>query len=472
MATLAEKTVTPPAHDPAFRPTHWTQRLPEDALDHIPGDGGLPLVGNTFRMLADPPKFARDMVAKYGRVYKNKAFGGWQVAMVGAEANELMLFDRNKIFSSEQGWGPVLDKLFPRGLMLIDFDHHRTDRRALSIAFKPEPMRHYSGALNRGIAQEVAGWGDRPMQFYPAIKKLTLDLAADSFIGIEWGPEADKINEAFVNMVQASVAPVRKPLPFTLMRKGVKGREFLVEYFTRETLRRRKEGGGQDMFSQFANATHEDGSLLEVDEVVDHMNFLMMAAHDTITSSATSLIYLLAKHPEWQDKLRQEILATTGGLNADGKPRDIAYEDLGKLELTEMAFKEALRLIPPVPSMPRRALKDFEFGGYTIPAGAQVGINIAMVHKMEEYWDEPEKFDPMRFTPDMVKARHKYAWVPFGGGAHMCLGLHFAYMQIKVLMVHLLSQYSIEVADNYDPDWKAWPIPQPKDGLNVTFKSL
>lgn len=472
MATLAEKPATPPAHDPAFRPTHWTQRLPDEALAHIPGDGGLPLVGNTFKMLADPPKFAREMVAKYGRVYKNRAFGGWQVAMVGAEANELMLFDRNKVFSSEQGWGPVLDKLFPRGLMLMDFDHHRTDRRALSIAFKPGPMRHYSDALNRGIAQDVAGWADKPMLFYPAIKKLTLDLAADSFIGIEWGPEADTINEAFVNMVQASVAPIRKPLPFTLMRKGVKGREFLVDYFTRETLRRRKEGGGQDMFSQFANATHEDGSLLAVDEVVDHMNFLMMAAHDTITSSATSLIYLLAKHPEWQDKLRQEIMAVTGGLDADGKPRPLSYDDLGKLDLTEMAFKEALRMIPPVPSMPRRALKDFEFGGYTIPAGAQVGINIAMVHQMEEYWDEPSKFDPMRFTPDKVKARHKYAWVPFGGGAHMCLGLHFAYMQVKILMTHLLSQYSIEIAEGYDPEWNAWPIPKPKDGLKVTFKRL
>ncbi|WP_271439418.1 cytochrome P450 [Pontixanthobacter luteolus] len=473
MATLAEKTETVSApHDASFAPRHWTDRLPDGALDHIPGDAGWPMVGNTFKMLADPPKFAREMIERFGRVYKNKAFGGWQVALVGAEANELMLFDRNKVFSSEQGWGPVLDKLFPRGLMLIDFDHHRADRRALSIAFKPGPMRHYSGSLNRGIAQEVDSWADQPMKFYPAIKKLTLDLAADSFIGIEWGPEADKINEAFVYMVQASVAPIRKPLPFTLMRKGVKGREFLVDYFTKETLRRRKEGGGQDMFSQFATATREDGELLPVDEVVDHMNFLMMAAHDTITSSATSLIYLLARHPEWQDKLRQEILAVTGGLDANGKPRDLAYEDLGKLELTEMAFKEALRMIPPVPSMPRRALKDFEYGGYNIPAGTQVGINIAMVHQMEEYWDEPEKFDPMRFTPEQVKARHKYAWVPFGGGAHMCLGLHFAYMQVKILMAHLLTRYSIEIEEGYDPEWKPWPIPQPKDGLNVTFKSL
>lgn len=468
MATLAEPA---PAAD-EFRPRHWTEKLPEDALDHIPGEAGWPIVGNTFRMLADPHAFVKQMVAKYGKVYKGRAFGGWQVALIGAEANELMLFDRDKIFSSEQGWGPILDKLFPRGLMLIDFEHHRVDRRALSIAFKPEPMRHYSGALNRGIAREVAGWGGPPMLFYPAIKQLTLDLAADSFIGIPWGPEADRINQAFVDMVQASVAPVRRPLPFTQMKKGVDGRTFLVDYFTRETLRRREEGGGQDMFSQFATATREDGSLLPVDEVVDHMNFLMMAAHDTITSSATSLIYLLAKNPDWQDKLRQEFTAVTGGPDASGNPRPLDYDDLGKLELTEMAFKEALRMIPPVPSMPRRALKSFEYGGYTIPAGTMVGINIHYVHHSEEYWPEPEKFDPMRFTPEQVRARHKYAWVPFGGGAHMCLGLHFAYMQVKILLAQLLQRYSIEIAEGYDPDWQAWPIPKPKDGLKVTFRPL
>jgi len=471
MATLAQAPRTP-AQAPVKAPGHWSElRLSEADLAHIPGEAGWPVVGNTFTMLADPHAFADRMIARHGKVYKNRAFGGWQVALIGAEANELLLFNKDKIFSSEQGWGPILDQLFPRGLMLMDFDHHRIDRRALSIAFKPEPMRHYSGALNRGIAREVAQWsGD--LIFYPAIKKLTLDLAADSFIGLPWGPEADKINVAFVDMVQASVAPVRRPLPFTKMKKGVDGRAYLVDYFTQETLRRRAEGGGQDMFSQFATATREDGSLLPVDEVVDHMNFLMMAAHDTITSSATALVYYLAKHPEWQEKLREEVFAVTGGPDGDGNPRPLDYDDLAKLDLTEMAFKESLRLIPPVPSMPRRALREFEYGGYRIPAGAMVGINIHWTHHSEEYWENPERFDPMRFTPDKVRERHKYAWVPFGGGAHMCLGLHFAYMQVKILMAQLLQRYRIEAEPGYRPSWQDWPIPQPRDGLKVRFTPL
>ncbi|MFA9200324.1 MAG: cytochrome P450 [Cypionkella sp.] len=472
MATLAQPTSS--LHQPAeTAPRHWSEgRLKDADLAHIPGDAGPPLVGNLFRMLKDPHAFAWHMLDTYGPVYKNKVMGHWIVMLIGADANELLLFDRDKIFSSEQGWSPSLHRLFPRGLMLLDFDKHRADRRALSIAFKPEPMRHYAAALDRGIAQEVAGWGGERL-FYPAIKKLTLDLAADSFLGLPWGPEAQRINQAFVDMVQASITPVRKPLPFTQMRRGVKGRAFIVDYFTQATLKRRAgEGTGQDMFSQFATATDEAGELLPVDEVVDHMSFLMMAAHDTITSSATSFVWLLAKHPEWQEKLRQEVFAVTGGPDAAGRPRGAAYDDLPRLELTEMAFKEALRLIPPVPSLPRRALRSFEFGGYRIPAGAACGFNVHLTHHMEEYWDSPETFDPMRFTPDKVKARHKYAWVPFGGGAHMCLGLHFAYMQVKILIAQLLQRYRIEVADGYAPDWQPWPIPKPKDGLKVRFRAL
>lgn len=458
MATLA-------AEAPTY--THWSQSQPRQALDHIPGEDGWPVLGNTLPLLADPIGFGARMRATYGDVFRSNAFGRRSVLLFGADANELVLFDRDKNFSSAQGWGSVLDLLFPRGLMLLDFDHHRADRRALSIAFKPGPMRHYSDALNRGIGARVAEWSGKQMQFYPAIKQLTLDLAADSFLGVPLGPEADAINKAFVDMVQASIGIVRKPLPFTAMGRGVAARKFLIEYFTAETLKRRAEGGGQDMFSQFATATREDGTLMPVDEVVDHMSFLMMAAHDTITSSASSLVWLLAKHPEWQDKLRAEALAVIGGA---GRP--LAYDDMAKLELTEMAFKEALRLIPPVPSIPRRAMREFEFGGYRIPAGTAVGISPSAVHMDPTHWPDPERFDPLRFTPEKTAKRHKYAWVPFGGGAHMCLGLHFAYMQIKILMAQILTRYQIEIEPGYAPKWQPWPIPKPSDGLKVTFTPL
>lgn len=444
---------------------HWLPRNPDHLLDHIPGEDGLPVIGNTLEQLGDYRAFTTRMVNTYGRVYRNNSFGGRSVALHGPEANELVMFDREKIFSSEQGWGPVLNLLFPRGLMLMDFEKHRADRKILSVAFKPEPMRHYAESLNEGIRDRVAAWSGKRFKFYPAIKELTLDLAATSFLGIPWGPEADKVNKAFVDMVQASIGVVRVPMPFTAMGRGAKGRAYLVDYFGRMVPERR-EGTGEDIFSQICRARDDNGEYLSADAIVDHMNFLMMAAHDTITSSITSLVWMLAKHPEWQDKLREEMLAVSPA--GEG----VGHNSLGELELTEWAFKEALRLVPPVPSFPRRALKDFEYGGYMIPAGTSVGVSPAFTHMMPEHWPEPEKFDPMRFSPEVARERHKYAWVPFGGGAHMCLGLHFAYMQAKIFFHHVITTHRIVVAPGYEPKWQVLPIPRPKDGLMVTFEPL
>jgi cytochrome P450 len=345
----------------------------------------------------------------------------------------------------------------------MDFDKHRADRKTLSVAFKPEPMRHYATELDAGIETAVGRWSGQTLRFYDAVKTLTLDLAATSFLGVPLGAEADRINQAFVDEVQASVSPIRRPLPGTQMRKGVRARAYLVDFFERE-IPARRTGDGQDFFSQFCRATDDDGAPLAALAIADHMNFLMMAAHDTITSSATSLVMLLARNPEWQERLREEVAALD--------PAVPLTEQLDRLILTEYAFKESLRMMPPVPSIPRRALKAFSFGGFDIPAGTSVGVGITYTHHMAEYWPEPERFDPLRFTPEASKGRHRFAWVPFGGGAHMCIGLHFATMQMRLLIAHLLTRYRIEAAAGSGDAWQVFPIPRPKDGLPVTFVPL
>jgi cytochrome P450 len=281
------------------------------ALIHLPGEDGWPVVGNTLAALKDPLRHVQAMYDKYGPVYRDHMFGMRSVVMIGSEANELVLFDREKNFSSSGGWGYVLDRLFPRGLMLMDFDEHRLHRKALGVAFKPAPMKAYLAVLNDSISRRIADWllagsrqgGGSSLMFYPAIKQLTLDLAATSFLGIELGPQANAVNRAFVNMVAATIGVVRRPIPGTQMWKGVKGREAIVAFFRRE-IPRRRAGQATDLLSELCRATKEDGSLLTDQEIADHMSFLMMAAHDTLTSSVTSLVYLLCKHPEWQDKLR------------------------------------------------------------------------------------------------------------------------------------------------------------------------
>src|SRR4029453_16235170 len=155
------------------------------ALRHIPGDEGWPFIGNTLKVLADPKGSIERSAAKYGPVYRTNLVGETTITLLGPGANELVLFDQARLFSSTHGWGPILGLLFPRGLMLLDFEEHRLHRRALSVAFKSGPMKSYLVDLDRGIAARVKQWKAQPgeMLVYPAMKQLTLDLAATSFLG-------------------------------------------------------------------------------------------------------------------------------------------------------------------------------------------------------------------------------------------------------------------------------------------------
>jgi cytochrome P450 len=456
---MSMQSVASTAH--AFTPTK------RNSLTHIPGDEGWPFIGKTLEALADPKGYVERSAVKFGPIYRTHLFGETSVTLLGPDANELLLFDQAKLFSSELGWGPILGLLFPKGLMLRDFDEHRVHRRALSFAFKSEPMKSYFTALDKGIAARVAQWRAKPgeMLLYPAMKQLTLDLAATSFLGADIGPEVDQINRAFVDMVAAAVAPIRKPLPFTQMARGVRGRKRIIAYFAEQIPLRRAKGGGDDLFSHLCQATHEDGALLSEQDIIDHMSFLMMAAHDTLTSSLTSFVGELAAHPDWQNKLRDEVASL--GIAAD-QPTQL--DQLNAMPVSEMAFKEALRLKPPVPSMPRRAVRDFSFKGFAIPAGTVVGVNPLYTHHMADIWPEPEQFNPMRFTDEAQRGRHRFAWVPFGGGAHMCLGLHFAYMQAKCFARHFVQNLEVSLPPGYKADWQMWPIPKPRDGLRVMVK--
>ena len=112
-----------------------------NSLTHIPGDEGWPLIGQTLSVLADPKGHIERHAAKYGLVYRSHLFGETSLVLLGPDANELVLFDQAKQFSSTLGWGRILGLLFPRGLMLLDFEEHRLHRRALSVAFKSCPMK-------------------------------------------------------------------------------------------------------------------------------------------------------------------------------------------------------------------------------------------------------------------------------------------------------------------------------------------
>jgi cytochrome P450 len=136
-------------------------------------------------------------------------------------------------------------------------------------------------------------------------------------------------------------------------------------------------------------------------------------------------------------------------------------------------MKETLRRYPPLPIIPRVATEDVEFAGYRIAAKSMVVLSPIHTHHMPEWWDEPVKFDPDRFSPERAEdQRHSHSWLPFGGGPHMCLGRKFAELQVRAVMHQLLLRFRWRVPEGYEMPVQQAPISKPLDGLPIELEAL
>lgn len=433
--------------------------------ENIPGAGGLPLLEQSLNFLHDPVGTFIKLYHRYGSVYWIGGLGVTGVVLMGPAANQFVLRNQDEAFSNNLGWEFFIGPFFKRGIMLLDFDEHRFHRGIMQAAFKKNILVEYLQRMNPAIAQGIARWQTGPgFKVFPHLKQLTLDIATDVFMGETLGPEADRINRAFIDCVLAGTALARFPVPGGRWRRGLQARKILEEFF-RSRIASKRQQPGNDLFSRLCQAEDEEGKRFSDEDVINHMIFLMMAAHDTSTLTLCSMFYQLAKHPEWQEKLRAEVQAI-------GKPYP-DFDDLGRLELTQQVMKESLRLIAPVHGIPRKTVKPVEFGGYRIPANTYVIVSPMATHHMAEWWPEPHRFDPERFSETRNEhKKHMYQFIPFGGGAHMCIGLHFAEMQIKAILFQVLQQFRWTVEPRYRMPINFTSLPAPADKLPVRLQRL
>lgn len=437
-------------------------RMPQRKLEDIPGDYGWPLLGSTVPFLKDYHKMVTELADKYGLVFKGSVLFQRGVTLLGPEANEFVLKDPEHVFSSRAAWNPLLEKLFTDGLMLRDFADHKFHRRIMQQAFKKPALASYLDRMNAHIGSEIQNWpADQEIRFLDNIKSLLLDVGAQIFFGMEMGPESDKVNQSFIDTTDASLAVVRIPIPGNLWHRGMKGRRYLEKFVT-GLIPEKRNSEQSDFFSELCKAAEEEGGLSDQD-VMNHMIFLLFAAHDTTTSTLCSIIYMLAKHPHWQDVLVEEMKS----LDKDG----LDYDDLGKMEKTGWVFRETLRMRPALTTFPRRTIKDVQYQGYTLPKNTLVNVSTLYTHYMEEYWSNPTTFDPERFSDERAEhKKHFYQWVPFGGGHHKCLGLNFAELQTKTFLFHFLQRYRVSIKPGYELPIQQVPLIMPKDGLPVVLE--
>ncbi|KRB78174.1 cytochrome P450 [Nocardioides sp. Root190] len=431
------------------------------------GDKGLPFLGRVTDYARDPVALMQHQWDTYGPVSPFPFLGQTFVMMLGPDACEEVLRNGEKAFANGPAWGSLVGPFFNRGLMLLDFEEHHGHRRIMQEAFTRDRLASYVAPMHPAIARGVATWQPgEGFRCYPALKQLTLDIAADIFMGGAADTsraEMDRVNKAFVDCVQAASGVVRAHVPGTRWGRAYRGRKVL-EDFLRHYLPEKRAHRTDDLFSVLCHIETSDGERFTDDDVVNHMIFLMMAAHDTSTITTSTMLQHLGQHPEWQERCRAESMVL------GDEPTLAELEQLTSLDLV---MKESLRLRAPVPMLARSAIKDTVVQGVRVPAGSHVAVGVQLSHLMPELWSEPTRFDPDRFGPERREDKsHRYAWSPFGGGVHKCIGLYFAGAEVKAIMHRLLRTHSWSVDPSYVAPLDNHSLPFPKDGQPIDLVRL
>ena len=430
----------------------------------IPRRRGVPYIGGSFAYIRNPLEFMTDHYARFGPVSEMDFVGKRWTILLGADACGEALRNPDKAFANKPGWGELVGPFFDGGLMLLDFEEHHRHRRLLQEAFVRTRLEGYVASLSPAITAGLDAWTPGlEFRAYPALKSLTLDLATQIFMGgaeLAAPGEMDRVNRAFIDTVQAATAIVRVPIPGTRWRRALAGRELLESFLTRH-LPLKRAGDGDDLFSVLCRLREEGVGFTDT-EIVNHMIFLLMAAHDTSTITVSTALQYLGQHPEWQERLR------ASAAHLSDNP---TLAELDGLDEFDLVIRECLRLLPPVPVVARRTVMDTTILGPRIPAGRLTSVMVHLQHHDPTIWTAPETFDPLRFAePRREDKGHRHAWEPFGGGVHKCLGMFFAFAEVKLILHHILRRFDWAVDPAYQAPLSYYSLPFPKDGQPILLQ--
>jgi cytochrome P450 len=233
-----------------------------------------------------------------------------------------------------------------------------------------------------------------------------------------------------------------------------------------EIARRRRCGeAGEDILGLLIEAREEDGASFTDEQVRDQVLTLLFAGHDTTTSTVAFLFYELARKPEWAERLAEERRRVAGNESPG------AAQLLGEMPELGMAVDETLRLYPPAWIGPRRAADEFEFGGYRVPAGLPVNYSSWASHRLGDVFPDPHSFRPERFSAEARAKLPTGAYVPFGGGPRICIGMRFGELEIRAIATAILRRFRLEL----EPDWslrvRQMPTLSPRGGLPMRIRS-
>jgi cytochrome P450 len=353
-----------------------------------------------------------------------------------------------------------------QGLLTSEGQLWRRQRRLIQPLFTRKQITTYATLMAEEAGRTADRWDHAAVHggsvdVHREMMRLTLRVVGRAVFGADVEHATHVIRRTFPvltrHMLRRTLAPVAPPAawPTPANLRAARAQRTLYALTDDLITQRTSAGlGGEDLLSRLLEARDPNtGMAMEIQQVRDEALIFLLAGHETTSSALTFTLQLLARHPDEQQRIAYELADVLGS-------RPPTVDDLPALRRTAMVLKEAMRLYPPVYALARRAEREDEIGGCRIPPGSLLVVSQWATHRHPRIWEDPETFNPDRFTPDQEAARHRYAYFPFGAGPRACLGSHFAMQEAQIALAVLLQRFRLHA-----------PLaPVPLDAAGITLR--
>jgi cytochrome P450 len=434
-----------------------------------PGPPEPPVVGSTFDYARDPFRFMDAVRRAYRDIAKFQLGPLDTYILMNPDDVETVLMNDEAEFRKADFQDDALTGLLGDGLLLSTGDYWEQQRAIAQPAFNMGRIAGLVEMMGEKTASSLDEWPvEEPYNVQLPLARLTVDVIVNAMFGVD--PDEETVYEVQDNLEPLGARfepdPVRFLTPPWVPTPGnrdynesLAALEGIVEGLIDE--RRRGDVNGEDFLSRLLRAEAAGDQTTE--QVRNEMMTMLLAGHDTTALTLTYAFHQIGQRPDVLERLHEEVDAVLDEGEAPG------MSDLRDLSYTEQVLKETMRVLPPVYTLFRQPNVDVRLSGYRVPADSLLMVPQWVLHRHPDYWEDPETFDPDRWTPERVRERHPYAYFPFGAGPRSCIGRQFSLVEAKIIMSMVLRRYSPELVSDADLELRPSLTMHPRDPVEVVL---
>jgi cytochrome P450 len=388
-----------------------------------------------------------------------------------------VLLDNVANYPKTQMETEMLGAIVGEGLLVSQGEKWKSHRRLMSPSFDFRSILSYAPAMVAAAEGFTDAWSQRndgaPVDIAEEMTNLTLRVISNTMFSADGEILGELVDSSLRRMGEAidfnvlDIIPVIGPPRMKRKMARIHANFLTMDATMQKLVQARGSVEGRpphDLLDRLIAARDgETGTRLTNDEVRDEVVIIFLAGHDTTALALTYTWYLLSQHPAVESKLHAELARVLAG-------RAPTHDDLANLPYTKMVIEEAMRLYPPAPGLSNRAvLEDDEVAGIKIPKGAQVAVIPWVIHRHRLLWDNPETFDPERFSPERSQGRHRFAYLPFGGGPRVCIGMALALVEAQLILATIAQRFRLTLIPDQKIVLQHRITMRPRDVIKMTL---